>query len=125
MVENKTTSLNEYFNELFAYALSLGMTYEQFWYKETDLLNTYVKAETIRQRKRNNEMWLQGAYIYNAIGSLAPILNGMVKNPKAQPYMAQPIPITEEDRIEQQNQRILNFEKQMKVFAQRGKKDGK
>ena len=122
---DKTTSLKEYFDELFVYALSIGMSYEQYWYEDTDLLNAYIKAEQIRQKKRNNEMWLQGAYIYNAVGSLAPILNGMVKNPKAQPYMQSPIPLTEEDRIEQHNQKVLNFERQLKMLAQRGKKDGR
>ena len=93
--ETNETSLKEYFDTLFEYALAIGMTYDQFYNDDVDLFVRYHNAEKLRQKKRNNEMWLQGAYIYNAIGSLAPILNGMVKNPKAQPYMKQPIPITE------------------------------
>ena len=120
--ETNETSLKEYFDTLFEYALVIGMSYDQFWNDDIELLNRYHNAEMLRQKKRNNEMWLQGAYIYNAIGSLAPILNGMVKNPKAQPYMKQPIPITEEERIEQQNQRALKFVSKLDELAKVGAK---
>lgn len=123
--ENSTeTTLKEYFDELFAYALSIGMTYNQFWYEDIDLLRVYHNAEQIRIRKRNQEMWIQGMYIYQAIGSLAPILNGFVKDHKARPYMKKPIPITEDERIEQQNQKVQNFKNYMMKMTKAGKKDG-
>lgn len=39
-------------------------------------------------------LWLQGLYIYQAIGSLAPALNAMGKG-KVKDYIEKPIPITE------------------------------
>lgn len=120
--DTNETSLKEYFDKLFEFALAIGMTYDQFWNDDVELLNRYYGAEMIRQKKRNNEMWLQGAYIYNAIGSLAPILNGMVKNPKAQPYMKQPIPITESERQEQANQKALHFVSKLDELAKVGAK---
>lgn len=119
------TSLKDYFNELFVYALSIGMTYDQFWHDDVDLLVYYHKAEQIRNRKRNQEMWLQGLYIYQAIGNLAPVLNGFVKDHRAKPYLKQPIPITEEDRIEQENQKVLKFRDYLINLSKKGgKKDG-
>lgn len=98
------------------------MTLHEYWDEDVELFNYYYKAEQIRIKKRNHEMWVQGAYIYNAIGSLAPILNGMVKNPKAQPYMKQPIPLTEEEREEQEKQKALKFIAQLDRFAKKGEK---
>ena len=100
------------------------MNYEQFWEDDIDLFACYYKAEQIRQKKRNNEMWIMGAYVYNAIGSLAPLLNGMSKNHKAQPYMKQPIPLTEDERNEIQRQKEEKFIAYLDRLAKEGKKDG-
>jgi len=111
-VEKRTTSpqdIIDYLNKLFAYALSIGMSYDQYWKEDPKLINAYIQAEEIRQRKRNNEMWLQGAYIYHAIGSLSPVLNPFSKDHKAKPYLKQPIPITEEEREQIQREKEAKF----------------
>lgn len=127
-VEERSTSpkdIIDYLNNLFAYALSLGMTYNQYWYEDPKLINAYIKAEEIRQRKRNNEMWLQGAYIYQAVGSLAPVFNPFSKEHKAKPYLKQPIPITEEEREQAQREKELKFIRYLDsiVDAQNKKED--
>ena len=81
------------------------MTYDQYWYEDPKILNAYLKAEEIKQRKRNNEMWLQGAYIYQAIGALTPVLNPFSKEHKAKPYLDKPIPITQQERDEIEQER--------------------
>lgn len=111
-VAQQTFSPLEYLDELFAYALSIGMSYEQYWFDDPALLNTFVRAEEIRQRKRNNEMWLQGLYVYQAVGALSPVLNPFSKEHKAKPYLNQPIPITQEERDEierEKYERMLNY----------------
>lgn len=118
--EPKPTSLKAYFDELCGYAISIGMTYKEFWEDDIDILLYYVKAEETRQKKRNNEMWLQGAYIYQAIGALAPVLNGMTKEHRASPYLKQPFAITEEERIEQENQKLKRFVAYMDRLASKG-----
>ena len=85
------------FNDAFPYYLSIGMTYEQFWESDCELTVYYRQAEKIRQSKRNEEMWLQAMYIYDAIGRLAPIMNAFAKKgTKAEPYMSCPYPISKE-----------------------------
>lgn len=124
-VENNTT-LKEYFDKLFQYALSIGMTPHEFWEDDIDLFNHYHQAELIRQRKRNNEMWLQGLYVYNAVGSLAPVLNGLSKEHRAKAYLKRPIPLTEEERIEEQNRKVNNFKNYLLSIStiKGGKKNG-
>lgn len=112
-VSAKAITPLEYLDELFAYALSIGMTYNQYWYDEPALLNNYVRAEQIKQRKRNNEMWLQGAYIYQAIGSLVPVLNPFSKEHRAKAYLKNPIPLTEEEREDIEREKYERFVKYM------------
>lgn len=99
----------DYLEKLCDYALSIGMSYDQYWYGDPHILVNYVNAEEIRQRKRNTEMWIQGAYVYQAIGCLAPILNGLSKENRAKAYLKQPIPLTEKEREEQEQAKIQKF----------------
>jgi len=103
----KTTSPQEILNfldELFAYALSIGMTYEQYWYQDPKLINAYMKAEEMRLIRKNQELWLQGYYVYQAIGDLVPVLNPFSKEHKPRKYLDKPIPITrkEQEAVEQE-----------------------
>lgn len=102
----------DYLNELGAYGISIGMSAKEYWEDDPKYILNFIKAEEIRQRKRNNELWLQGFYVYNAIGNLVPILNPFSKEHKARPYMKEPIPLTEEEKKEQEyrkEQRIIAY----------------
>lgn len=123
MGENRSRGIapTEYLKKLCAYAMSLGMSYEDYWFNHYDLIYYYIEAEEIRQRKRNNELWLQGAYIYQAIGSLTPVLNPFSKDHKARPYLKEPIPITQKDIDEREERKV----QQMKDYLMsRVKKQG-
>lgn len=70
------------------------MTEEQYWDKDSMLTKYYRDAEKLRREKKNQEMWLQGMYIYDAISRLSPILRPFAKKgTKAQPYPEEPYPI--------------------------------
>lgn len=112
----------KYLDELFAYALSIGMTYELYWFDDPYLINAYIKAEKIRQKKMNNELWLNGAYIYQAIGALTPVLNPFSKEHRAKPYLKQPIPLTQEDVEEQEREKYERFVKYMMSRVEASKK---
>lgn len=49
------------------------MTYEQYWYGDPYMVKAYREADKIRQERMNNEAWLRGMYIYDAIKRLPPI----------------------------------------------------
>lgn len=121
-VEQQTFSPLEYLEELCAYALSLGMSAREYWHDDPMLINNYVRAEQIRQRKRNTELWLQGAYIYQAVGALSPIFNPFSKEHKAKPYMKHPVAITEEELADEQKRKEERFIKFMDSLAEVGKK---
>ena len=96
--------------ELFPYYLSIGMTYEQYWNEDCTLVKYYRKAEEIRNEKRNQELWLQGAYVYEAICDIAPVLHAFAKKgTKPTPYSTKPYPLTDKQvkRDEEEKQRKL------------------
>ena len=100
----------EQFYELFPYYLAIGMTPEQYWDGDCTLTKYYLKAEEIRNEKRNQELWLQGMYIYEAFCDVSPILHAFAKKgTKPTPYPAKPYPLTakQSKKDEEEKQRKL------------------
>ena len=99
-------SYGEKFEELFPYYLSLGMTEEQYWDKDCRLVIFYRKAEELRTSRKNQEMWLQGAYFYEALSRVSPLLHAFAKKgTKPAPYLAEPFAITEKQAEYQQEEK--------------------
>lgn len=59
------------FSELFLrdapYYLSIGMTYDQYWYGDVWLVEQFREADRLRQERVNMEAWLNGMYHYDAL----------------------------------------------------------
>lgn len=106
----------EQFYEAFPYYLSIGMTYDQFWNDDVNLVKYYRKADEIKIERKNQELWLQGLYMYEALCDVSPILQAFAKKgTKARPYSEKPYSITERQR------KIENEEKERAV-AEKGKR---
>ena len=106
----------EQFYEVFPYYLSIGMTYEQFWDGDPHLAKYYRQADEMRIERKNQELWLQGLYVYEALCDVAPILQAMAKKgTKARPYPEQPYSITEK-------QRRKEIEEKERAIAMKGKR---
>lgn len=92
------------------------MTPEQYWDGDASLPKYYRKAEEIRNEKRNQELWLQGMYIYEALCDVSPILQAFAKKgTKPRPYSAAPYALTVRD---QQKER----EEKQKAIAEKGRR---
>lgn len=86
----------ERFYEMFPYYLSIGMTPEQYWDGDCTLVKYYREAEEMRIEKRNQELWLQGMYFYEAICDVSPVLHSFAKKgTKPLPYPSKPYAISE------------------------------
>jgi hypothetical protein len=117
------STYTEQFYEVFPYYLSIGMTYEQFWNDDPMLTKYYREAEEIRNEKKNQELWLQGAYIYEAIADLSPVLHAFAKKgTKPQPYVDSPYPITKKQqeriRIEKERKMLEKGKRFMEALTQ-------
>lgn len=94
------------FYEAFPYYLAIGMTPEQYWDGDPELVKYYRKAEEIRNEKRNQELWLQGMYIYEALCDASPIFHAFAKKGvKPRPYSAAPYALTSKEQKKEKEAR--------------------
>lgn len=49
------------------YALSIGVDYNLFWHLTPKKLKAFYKAEEMKQKKQDTEMWFMGRYVVNAL----------------------------------------------------------
>jgi hypothetical protein len=75
------------------------MTPEQYWDGDPLLAKYYRQAEEIRNKRRNQELWLQGMYIYEALCNVSPVLQAFAKKgTKPLPYPDHPYSLTTKER---------------------------
>lgn len=79
------------------------MSYELFWELCPHSLSPFVKAFSIIQTQKDVDMWRQGAYIRDAIGSC---LSKEYKYPQ-KPYGYE-VTITDEEKEQEMRMKFLN-----------------
>ena len=106
-------SCSDFFLEHLPYYLSIGMPYDLYWSGDCALVRSYRKAFQLRQRVKNQDLWLQGAYFYEAICDASPLFNPFAKpGTNAFPYISSPYGLTEEDiKEEKERQEKAKYEK--------------
>ena len=101
--------------------MSIGMTYDEFWYGEASRAKYYRKAHELRERRQNEVLWLQGAYVYDALCNASPLFRISLKKGvvKPDPYAKEPYPITKAEIQERKERERRKKEEAMKAaFAQ-------
>lgn len=121
-----TPNLNtyaNYFDKVFPYYLSLGMSYEDFWEKDCQLVKAYEYAYKSRMRDSNMMAWLNGRYVYDAFGAI--MTNAFSRN-KAK-YTEHPYDLFAEDKeIREEAEMKRNADNIMMQFVSKQKaKDAK
>ena len=90
----------ERFYEQFPYYLAIGMTPEQYWDGDPALAKYYRQADELKLERLNQQLWLQGMYVYEAICDASPILRAFAKKgTKPHPFTEKPYPLTAKQRI--------------------------
>lgn len=90
----------------------MGMSYDEFWNKDVSLAWAYRRADQIKRERRNEELWLQGMYIYEALLDVAPVIRTTFSKtpPKPIEYRKKPYPLTKEaaqrENVQAQNSKI-------------------
>ena len=78
----------------------MGIGASEFWQLNVRTLRPYLLAEDIKREERNYFLWLQGAYIYDAVGVV--MSNAFSKKgSKKKEYIKEPVritPLTEEEK---------------------------
>lgn len=97
--------------------MSIGMSYDEFWNGDVALVGVYRKAQELRDKRKNQELWLQGMYIYEALCDVSPLFRFSMKKGvvKPEPYAKEPYPITEDEVRERELREALVREERMKA----------
>lgn len=97
--------------------MSIGMSYDEFWNGDVHMVKAYRKAYELREKRRNQELWMQGAYIYEALCDASPLFRFTMKKGviKPEPYVKEPYPITAADVRERQEREAKAKQERMKA----------
>lgn len=80
--------------------MAMGMTAEEYWNGDPELTIYYRKANKLKAKDENYNMWLQGMYIYEALICASPLFRSLANHPKPIPYPDKPYALGEEERKE-------------------------
>lgn len=128
-VAPRSYTYGELLDLAFPYYLSIGMTPEQYWDGESEWKIAFRKAHKKKINDQNLMMWLQGRYIYDAVGSLYPLFNALSKKKEPYPYVSEPYAIGKEEKEQrekekarrQYEQRIADMHTRMNKWNERFK----
>ena len=128
---NKGLNLQSYsdiFEQLCPYYMSIGMSYDEFWDQDVNMVKAYRKAYELREKRKNEELWLQGMYFYEALCDASPLFRFSMKKGtiKPEPYVKEPYPITAAEVREREEREARKKEERLKAefaaFAERLRK---
>ena len=75
------------------------MTYELFWEAEPQVAAAFRRADEIKRRRTNQELWLNGVYMREALAST---VGNMFSKGSKHEYPSEPIAITLAEQQERQ-----------------------
>lgn len=82
------------------------MTPTEYWDGDPSLCISYREAQRHKARYDNEQSWLQGLYVYHAVGALVPVMQAFAsKEAKPQPYVERPFPTDMQEVREQQEEK--------------------
>ena len=117
-------TLSEFFHEQFPNYLAMGMTYDLYWNGDCTLVKAYRKAFSLKQELDNEQLWLQGRYIYEAICDASPLFNFFAKGEiSSKPYLEKPYEFSKEKKEkkltkEEESKKIAQGRVYMEVFME-------
>ena len=95
---NQPRTNEELYATMFPYYLSLGCSYNEFWYGEPWIASAYLEAELYRREQVNHDLWLQGLYFSNAVNTALANAFWDHKGIKPDGYLKYPIAFTEREK---------------------------
>ena len=108
--------------------MGYGMSYDEYWYGDAFRAKFYREAYEQKMKHKDEEFWMQGMYIYDALCRVSPILHAFSKSgTKPLPYPEKPYTydvkgkMSEEEKEQQiKNERLiakLHFDKWARATA--------
>lgn len=101
-----------------------GMTYDQFWFGDPWIAASYREAHLLKRKMLNEELWIQGAYFYNALQAVIATAFGKRK----EEYVKKPFNIFPKTALEkkeeerEQKRKLIGFLSSWKKSAKEKQK---
>lgn len=116
--DSAALSYSEVFQLHLPYYLAIGMPYDLYWNGDCRLTESYRRADDIKKKQKNQALWLQGMYFYEAFCDAAPLLHAFSKKPKPLPYPSEPYALTQKE-IDERREKTeqLKYEKSKAKMA--------
>ena len=123
-----TITYTDIFVKLCPKYMAMGMTYDEFWHGPSILVKFHREAYEMR---RHEEEWARhrmGAYVYDALLRVAPVMRASFSKTKVEPgkYPSEPWPLTEKEarerEIRRERENTERFIKQLEAESERNLK---
>lgn len=96
--------------------MSYGMSYSDYWYEDPTMCTYYRKSFDEQRKRLDEQLWLQGLYVYNAVACVSPVMNAFAKKgTKPLPYLKSPITQTDEYKRNAGKDIVSEEEKQQQI----------
>lgn len=80
------------------------MTPEQYWEQDCTLAKAYREAEELRQDRQNQQLWMLGHYVYDALICVAPMFRAF-KPQRPRDYVDSPYSLNKKQEEEKRKAR--------------------
>lgn len=96
------------FEEVCPYYMSIGVSYEEFWYGDFAICKYARQAEKLRRKKANQEMWWNAIYMFRTLVDASPAFHdfGDGKKTKISFSIEQPFPMDSKEAEEIEQKRV-------------------
>ena len=101
------------------------MTYEQYWDGSPFIAVDYRKAHKLKRQIANEDAWLHGMYIYDAVSVAIGNAFGKKGGTKKQ-YIEKPIdifPLTEQEKKQREEEEYAKMQKAMEAMIRKQRRD--
>lgn len=96
-VERHHANYTEAFNAACPAYMSMGMSWDEFWHGDPQMAAAFREADRIASRRRDQELWLQGRYVYDAMLAAAPLYQTFARSHRPRNYDEKPYTQMAED----------------------------
>lgn len=106
--------------------MSIGMTYDQYWYGDVRMVEAFREADRLRKEQMNYELWLQGLYVFDAVSCAVQNGNRTKQSDPISKYAEQPYEIFKKEPTKEEREAQEKAERlQAKLYMQQMMRAGK
>lgn len=109
----ESISLTTLFEKWCPIYMSYGMSYDEFWKESPYRTKFYREAHELKLKQKDELMWVQGMYIYEALCEVSPVLHAFSKKG------TKPLPYSEKPYLSKIDKKVTKAEKQQQIENER------